>query len=174
MILNLLCFLYFCFLFNQSEVVFDTLPTGKKSVKLLPGEIVKIPIEKKDTYLRTNFSESDNRSYRDGDLSSSRNYNRRDSNTEKSVEMYNSPKNTISTDQNGEIIVLPDDSNYRNTFIGDDVRVYKGGSWKDRAFWLDPSQRRYLPEYMATDFIGFRCAMSRVGSKSKNKKKKKN
>jgi hypothetical protein len=45
--------------------------------------------------------------------------------------------------------------------------VYKGGSWKDRAFWLDPAQRRYLPQYMATDFIGFRCAMSRIGSKSK-------
>jgi len=156
-------------LVNQSEVVFDTLPTGKKSVKLLPGEIVKIPIENKDTYLRTNFSESDNRSYRDGDLSSSRSYNRRDSNNENSVEMYNSPKNKISTNENGEIVVTPDDSNYRNTLISDEVRVYKGGSWKDRAFWLDPSQRRYLPEYMATDYIGFRCAMSIVGGNKTNK-----
>ena len=48
------------------------------------------------------------------------------------------------------------------------------GSWKDREYWLDPAQRRFYPEDMATDFIGFRCAMSRVGSKSKNKKKKKN
>jgi hypothetical protein len=51
------------------------------------------------------------------------------------------------------------------------VRVYKGGSWRDRAYWLDPAQRRYLPQYMATDYIGFRCAMSRVGSKSKTKNK---
>ena len=83
--------------------------------------------------------------------------------------MYNSPKNTITTNDNGEIVVTPDDSNYRNTLIGDDVRVYKGGSWKDRAFWLDPSQRRYLPEYMATDYIGFRCAMSIVGGNKTNK-----
>jgi hypothetical protein len=32
----------------------------------------------------------------------------------------------------------------------------------DRAYWLDPAQRRYFPQDMATDYIGFRCAMSRV------------
>jgi hypothetical protein len=31
----------------------------------------------------------------------------------------------------------------------------------DRAYWLDPAQRRYFPQDMATDYIGFRCAMSR-------------
>jgi hypothetical protein len=31
----------------------------------------------------------------------------------------------------------------------------------DRAYWLDPAQRRYFPQ--DTDYIGFRCAMSRVG-----------
>lgn len=45
-------------------------------------------------------------------------------------------------------------------------RVYKGGSWKDREFWLDPAQRRYLPEFMSTDFIGFRCATDRIGGAS--------
>mgnify|MGYP000179462222 CR=1 FL=1 len=58
--------------------------------------------------------------------------------------------------------------------LNDKVRVYKGGSWKDREYWLDPAQRRYFPEDMATDYIGFRCAMSRVGSKSKSKNKTKN
>jgi gliding motility-associated lipoprotein GldJ len=64
-----------------------------------------------------------------------------------------------------------DKSNYRTSLINDEVRVYKGGSWRDRAYWLDPAQRRYMPQYMATDYIGFRCAMSRVGSKSKGKNK---
>ena len=45
---------------------------------------------------------------------------------------------------------------------------------RDRAYWIDPAQRRYFPQDMATDYIGFRCAMSRVGSKSKSNKKKRN
>jgi hypothetical protein len=40
----------------------------------------------------------------------------------------------------------------------------------DRAYWLDPAQRRYFPQDMATDYIGFRCAMSRVGPKSDGRK----
>jgi len=48
--------------------------------------------------------------------------------------------------------------------VNDHVRVYKGGSWKDRAYWLVAGTRRYYPEDMSTDFIGFRCAMTRVGS----------
>jgi formylglycine-generating enzyme required for sulfatase activity len=52
--------------------------------------------------------------------------------------------------------------------------VYKGGSWRDRDYWLDPAQRRYFPEDMATDYIGFRCAMSRLGSKSKEGKRPRN
>ena len=54
------------------------------------------------------------------------------------------------------------------------MRVFKGGSWKDRAYWLDPAQRRFYPQDQATDFIGFRCAMSRVGSKASNMKKTRN
>ena len=57
------------------------------------------------------------------------------------------------------------------TLISDKSRVFKGASWKDRAYWLDPAQRRYLPQYIATDYIGFRCAMSRLGSKSQAKKR---
>ena len=44
------------------------------------------------------------------------------------------------------------------------VRVYKGGSWKDRAYWMTPGSRRFLDQAQATDYIGFRCAMTRVGS----------
>ena len=60
------------------------------------------------------------------------------------------------------------------TLISDQVRVYKGGSWKDIAYWLDPAQRRFYPEDQATDFIGFRLAMSRLGSKTFNMKKTRN
>ncbi len=50
-----------------------------------------------------------------------------------------------------------------NTFIGTGVRVYKGGSWKDVAYWLSPGTRRYLQQDSSTATIGFRCAMIRAG-----------
>jgi len=52
------------------------------------------------------------------------------------------------------------------TLIDDNARVYKGGSWKDRAYWLNPSTRRFLDQEESRDDIGFRCAMIRVGSPS--------
>lgn len=88
--------------------------------------------------------------------------------------MYNSPKHNVERDASGQLIKEYDKENNRTSMINDEVRVYKGGSWKDREYWLDPAQRRYYPQDMATDFIGFRCAMSRLGSKSKAKNKTKN
>ena len=52
----------------------------------------------------------------------------------------------------------------RQSLISDRVRVYKGGSWKDIAYWLSPGTRRFLAEDSATSTIGFRCAMIRAGS----------
>ena len=55
---------------------------------------------------------------------------------------------------------------YENTTLIDPFRskVYKGGSWNDRAYWLSPGARRHLEEDQAAATIGFRCAMNRVGS----------
>jgi sulfatase modifying factor 1 len=50
------------------------------------------------------------------------------------------------------------------TMVNDSARVYKGGSWKDRAYWMSPGARRFLDENQSTDYIGFRCSMVRVGS----------
>jgi len=50
-----------------------------------------------------------------------------------------------------------------NSTITDQERVYKGGSWKDRAYWLNPGSRRHLNESESRDDIGFRCAMTRLG-----------
>ena len=47
--------------------------------------------------------------------------------------------------------------------ISANTRVYKGGSWKDRIYWLNPSTRRYLDQDKANNTIGFRCAMSMIG-----------
>ncbi len=43
-------------------------------------------------------------------------------------------------------------------------RVYKGGSWQDRAYYLMPSTRRFLDQKQASATIGFRCVMDRLGS----------
>ncbi len=50
------------------------------------------------------------------------------------------------------------------TLVNNQARIYKGGSWRDLPYWLNPGTRRYLDENMSTDDIGFRCAMIRVGS----------
>lgn len=50
------------------------------------------------------------------------------------------------------------------SLIDDHARVVKGGSWKDRAYWMSPGARRFLDESLSTEWIGFRCSMVRVGS----------
>ncbi|GAB4127385.1 MAG: hypothetical protein OHK0045_19760 [Raineya sp.] len=39
-------------------------------------------------------------------------------------------------------------------------KVYKGGSWKDVAYWLAPGTRRYLEMDKSLPTLGFRCAMN--------------
>ena len=163
---------------SPDELVYDTLPNGKVMLKRLPGDLDKVSIDEEETFLRQNFSESDNRNFRDGDKESSRlyaSYNNIDQdNANKRPEtsaMYDAPIHpNVTVDDEGNLVRNIDKSDRRTSLITDEVRVYKGGSWKDRAYWLDPAQRRYLPQYIATDYIGFRCAMSRLGQKSRIKK----
>ena len=162
---------------TADSIVYDTLSTGKLIARSLPGEIYQVPVDENETYLRTNFSKSDHINYRDGDKKSSRYYQSfsdeevEDDNTKT---MYNAPKHFVSLDSTGKLDRRYDKSSTRTSLINNKARVIKGGSWKDRDYWLDPAQRRYFPEDMASDYIGFRCAMSRVGSKSKEKKTPRN
>lgn len=50
------------------------------------------------------------------------------------------------------------------TLVHDKSKVYKGGSWNDMAYWLNPSTRRFLDEDESSAEIGFRCAMTLVGA----------
>ena len=168
---------------DPNKLVYDTLPNGKILIKRLPGQLKKQPIGEEETYLRQNFTESDNRNFRDGDVESTLNYSDKSlldrfnggeneeggTETESSL-MYDAPQNPEVKVVDNKQIRKKDISTKRTSMITDEVRVFKGGSWKDRAYWLDPAQRRYLPQYIATDYIGFRCAMTRLGSKSKAKK----
>lgn len=160
---------------NGVQQDYDTLPNGKIVPKQLPGTIKYIPITKDDATLRRNFTKADNTDIGDGDLNSSRFYEDDEEKYATRPSMYNSPKSPkITTDPlSGEEIVT-NDAKKRTTLISDNTRVYKGGSWTDREYWLDPAQRRYLPEYMATNYIGFRCVSDKVGPMTSGKRKARN
>lgn len=55
--------------------------------------------------------------------------------------------------------------------VSNNTRIYKGGSWKDRVYWLNPSTRRFLEQDKSANDIGFRCAMSMIGGMTQIKKK---
>ncbi|NJM80227.1 MAG: gliding motility lipoprotein GldJ [Flavobacterium sp.] len=159
---------------TANNITYDTLSNGKILARNFPGQLAQVPVDENETYLRQNFSTSDNRNYRDGDKPSRRfDFGSGDDEEGEAKEdknrMYESPKHSISVDSAGTLIKKIDKSDKRTTLVNDDVRVYKGGSWRDRAYWLDPASRRYFPQDMATDYIGFRNAMSKVGPKSSKK-----
>lgn len=156
---------------DQAKISYDTLPNGKVIAMNLPGEIKYIPISKDDTFMRRNYSKASNVDKRDGDKLSGRFYDLEEDQLDNNSRMYNSPINTTDT-ENGEINQY--DVKKRTTLISNKTRVHKGGSWQDREYWLDPAQRRYLPEYMATNFIGFRCASDVVGAINQKKRKARN
>jgi len=103
---------------------------------------------------RRNYRSSDNRSYLDGDYTSN-------------LVIGDSwiPEDNEDNQTAGGNTTQAKMYDYGNTsMINDKARVYKGGSWKDRQYWLSPGNRRFLDENLSNDFIGFRCAMTRVGS----------
>ncbi|AXE16583.1 gliding motility lipoprotein GldJ [Runella rosea] len=55
------------------------------------------------------------------------------------------------------------DAKNSNSVVNDKLRVYKGGSWNDVAYWLSPGTRRFLSQDSSTATIGFRCAMISTG-----------
>ena len=154
-----------------TETQYKTLSNGIRVAVVQPGELLTEDLDSSDVRARTQYDKSYNINFRDGDYRSSRNYmvERYDRAAEEQGEtqtMYRSP-DMLETDPEKM-------ENNATTLISDQVRVYKGGSWKDRAYWLDPAQRRFYPQDQATDFIGFRCAMSRIGSKTFNSQKTRN
>ncbi len=158
-----------------AQIAHDTLPNGKIVPKYLPGTIKYIPITKNDAAMRRNFSKADNANIGDGDANSTRFYKYDEDVIASKASMYNSPKaSTRVIDTKTGKILLVNDAKKRSTLINDKSRVYKGGSWSDREYWLDPAQRRYFPEYMASNYIGFRCVVDKLGSLSSGKRNTRN
>ena len=156
---------------DYNSVEFDTLDNGKIVPKDLPGSVKYVPVTKRDAFMRRNYEKAYNIDSRDGDLASTKQYYRDEDEVDSKPRMYNSPQIPRQIGESG-LIIQQYDTKTRNTLISDQTRVYKGGSWKDRAYWLDPAQRRYLPEYMATNYIGFRCATDKLGQMSYSRRRK--
>ena len=156
---------------GESSIKYDTLPNGKIIPIEFPGEIKYVPVTKDDTFMRRNYNTANNLDKNDGDKFSNRLYDLEDEQRTNKSRMYNSP--TIRKDEEtGKVNQY--DINKRTTLISNKTRVHKGGSWQDREYWLDPAQRRYLPEYMSTNYIGFRCATDVLGTLSFKKKTARN
>ncbi len=94
---------------------------------------------------RKNYRSADNINYLDGDYASTI-----------ADDWLSAPKDTSTTNLMYQYGV--------SSLITDHARVYKGGNWKDPAYFMSPGQRRFLDENESSDCIGFRCAMTRVGS----------
>jgi gliding motility-associated lipoprotein GldJ len=95
---------------------------------------------------RRNYKTADYRSEKDGDVNSSK--------------LYSSGESAYDPDNINQIMY----EYSKTSLINDVAHVYKGGSWRDRAYWLSPGTRRYLDQRQSTSYLGFRCAMTRVGS----------
>jgi len=109
------------------------------------GRIAYREVTPDEAASRKNYRKADNINYKDGDYESAI-----------GVDWLQDP-----TESNTSQLMY----DYGNTsLINDKARVYKGGSWRDRAYYLSPSSRRFLDENEASNFIGFRCAMTRVGN----------
>jgi gliding motility-associated lipoprotein GldJ len=124
---------------------------GQVILKDKLGHMYVDTVKDQDVANRYNYQKGDYRNYRDGDLQSSI-----------------SAGGTWTEDDNkeGSSRMYVQEGNSYFTLINDNSRVYKGGSWKDRAYWLNPSTRRFLDQESCRDDLGFRCAMIRVGSPS--------
>lgn len=108
------------------------------------GRVIWRDVTEEENLTRRNYKKSDNINFLDGDLASSIYY---DNEEYKEGEKMNKRMYEFG----------------RTSLVDDRARVYKGGSWKDRAYWLGPGTRRFLDQEQSTDDIGFRCAMARVG-----------
>ena len=70
----------------------------------------------------------------------------------------------LDGDKQSEGIYSSGDVQGSSTLITNRSRVYKGGGWDDRAYYLIPGTRRFLDERQSSASIGFRCAMDRMGT----------
>lgn len=148
-----------------------------------PGKLKFRNVTEEENIGRLNYRKDDYVDYLDGDIESSIFY--KDDVRKTAINQASrDPKLVMYQNQHEEYDlegnqIIPGGENrtaWPTTLISDKSKVYKGGSWADRAYWLVASNRRYLDERQSMCTLGFRCAMDRIGSpvgQNYGKKKKK-
>jgi len=111
------------------------------------GRIMWRDVTEEENLDRRNYKKADNISYLDGDHTSSIFY------------VEDEPD-----EQGKKKMMYESTTELPTSLIDDRAHVYKGASWKDRAYWMGPGTRRFLDMEQETPYLGFRCAMVRVGS----------
>jgi len=134
---------------NTSLIAADIRKAMSDNIIAVPGDMKYRDVTLEENLNRSNYRVADNIDYKDGDTQSSTSFD---------MDMR------VETDENASRMY-----DYENsTLVNNESRVYKGGSWNDRAYWLVPGTRRFLDETQSSSTIGFRCAMTRLGSPVEN------
>jgi len=130
---------------SESWIAPDLRRFFSANIDATPGQM-RYRIESVEENLgRDNYRVADNIDYMDGDVQSSLLYSRPGEAVNNDSRMYNYGETTLITNE---------------------TRVYKGGGWDDRIYWVSPGTRRYLDQNKSSASICFRCAMDRMGSPS--------
>jgi sulfatase modifying factor 1 len=136
--------------------VFMTLETdeeGNVAEKDSLGRLRYRPVTEEEAINRWNYKKSYYKNYMDGDYESS------------VITGDNWALDAAAqTNDSRRMYVRDIEGQEAASLVSDKSRVYKGGSWRDRAYWLSPGTRRFLDEDQSRDDLGFRCAMTRVGT----------
>jgi formylglycine-generating enzyme required for sulfatase activity len=134
-----------------------------------PGKLKYRNVTEEENIGRLNYRRDDYIDYLDGDIESSIYFDNDDRKNainqvtrDPNLVMYQNQHEEFGLD--GTQIKPGDRTSWPTTLVSDKSRVYKGGSWKDRAYWLVGANRRFLDEDKSMSTLGFRCCMDRAGS----------
>lgn len=134
-----------------------------------PGKLKYRNVTDEENIGRLNYRRDDYIDYLDGDIESSIYFDNDDRKNainqvtrDPNLVMYQNEHEEYGLD--GSQIKPGDRTSWPTTLVSDKSRVYKGGSWKDRAYWLVGANRRFLDEDKSMSTLGFRCCMDRAGS----------
>ncbi|MBN1118929.1 MAG: SUMF1/EgtB/PvdO family nonheme iron enzyme [Bacteroidales bacterium] len=126
---------------------------GNTAEKDSLGRLQYVEVPEEEAINRWNYKKADYINYRDGDH-------------ESSIIEGGDWSAGAKVQERGSTRMYKMAPNDESSLVSDQSRVYKGGSWRDRAYWMSPGTRRFLDEKSSRDDLGFRCAMTRVGSPS--------
>ncbi|MBM72071.1 MAG: gliding motility lipoprotein GldJ [Crocinitomicaceae bacterium] len=128
---------------SEALVAADLRKGMSDNIIAVPGDMKFRDVTVEENINRSNYREANNIDYLDGDFNSSIAFGQGDEGRQDMNRMYDYGASSLVNNQS---------------------RVYKGGGWNDRAYWLVPGTRRFLDETQSSADIGFRCAMTRVGT----------